>query len=126
VRVKLDENLGTRTIRLFVDRGHDVASVHDQRMSGASDDQLYAACVEEDRVLATLDLDFANPFRFDPAPTAGLVVLRVSETPGISELETVVSRLLDATATTDPRGRLWVVNWQRVREYRPPDPPADH
>jgi len=31
-------------------------------MGGTSDDHLYAVCVSEDRVLVTLDLDFANPF----------------------------------------------------------------
>lgn len=122
MRVKLDENLGTRTSGLFLARGHDVATVHGQGMSGASDGQLYGACIEEGRILVTLDLDFANPFRFDPAPTPGVVVVRVSETPEINELARVVLRLLDSLDTGQPRGRLWVDYWLRVREYRPPDP----
>jgi hypothetical protein len=35
--------------------GHDVATVHDQGMSGASDEVLFAACREEFRALITLD-----------------------------------------------------------------------
>jgi predicted nuclease of predicted toxin-antitoxin system len=122
VRFKLDENLGIRTVRLFLDRSHDVATVHGQGMGGTSDQQLYAVCVDEDRVLVTLDLDFANPFRFDPAASPGIAVFRVSETPGLAELAAVTTRLLDTVVSRDPRGRLWVVDLQRVREYRPADP----
>ena len=91
-------------------------------MGGATDGQLYAACIEEDRVLVTLDLDFANPLRFDPAPTPGLAVLRVSDTPGIGDLEMAASRLVDVLAIEQIRGQLWVVDRSRVRLYRPPDP----
>ena len=43
------------------------------RCPGPSDASVYAVCVAEHRALVTLDSDFANPFRFDPAhgPGAG-------------------------------------------------------
>ena len=37
---------------------------------------MYRTCADEGRVLVTLvtlDLDFANPFVFDPRPTAGII-----------------------------------------------------
>jgi predicted nuclease of predicted toxin-antitoxin system len=76
VRLKLDENLGLRTARTFAEAGHDVATVAGQGLAGFADVDVLAVCVAEQRALVTLDLDFANPFRFDPSPTAGIAVLR--------------------------------------------------
>ncbi|MGH8932114.1 MAG: DUF5615 family PIN-like protein [Egibacteraceae bacterium] len=71
MRFKLDENLGCRTAALFRQAGHDIATVFDEKLNGAADDEVLAACVAEGRILVTLDLDFANPVRFDPALTPG-------------------------------------------------------
>ena len=77
MRVKLDENLGRSISRLFTTAGHDVSTVAAQEMQGAADDEVFRVCVAEQRTIVTLDLDFANPFQFDPRPTAGIAVLRL-------------------------------------------------
>ena len=76
MRLKLDENLGLRHAEMLRRAGHDVDTVHDESLSGAPDEAVLAAAREADRALVTLDLDFADPMRFPPATTAGLVVLR--------------------------------------------------
>ncbi|PIX18063.1 hypothetical protein COZ71_00030 [Candidatus Desantisbacteria bacterium CG_4_8_14_3_um_filter_40_12] len=60
MRFKLDENLGTRTQRLFYAAGHEVKTVRDEGLQGTSDQHLYEVCGVEQRCLITLDLDFAN------------------------------------------------------------------
>lgn len=60
MKIKLDENLGERGATLFRAAGHDVASVPQQRLSGASDHQLIDVCHRESRCLVTLDLDFSK------------------------------------------------------------------
>ena len=77
MKCKLDENLGAATHRRLADAGHDVSTVVLQRMAGAPDSAVFERCATEGRVLVTCDLDFANPFVFDPRPTAGVVVLRL-------------------------------------------------
>lgn len=119
MKVKLDENLGRRTIEVFAAAGHDVATVADQGLTGAADPDLLAVCVAEGRALVTLDLDFANPIRFDPAPTAGIAVLRVPDLPGRSDLVRSAGVLCDVLTRADMRGRLWVVDATRVRQYEP-------
>lgn len=121
MRLKLDENLGRSVAEQFRRAGHDTATVWDQQLSGAPDDALFRACVEEGRALVTLDLDFGDPFRFDPAPSAGIAVMRVPNQPGRNDLLAVAARLIDALAVGEVKGRLWVVNEHRVRQYEPPE-----
>jgi predicted nuclease of predicted toxin-antitoxin system len=61
VRLKLDENLGTPHAETLRRAGHDVDTVHVERLSGARDEEVLAAAVTAGRALVTLDLDFANP-----------------------------------------------------------------
>ena len=76
MKIKLDENLGQRGGELFRRFGHDVATVADQNLTSAGDDQLAEVCSSENRCLVTLDLDFSNPFLYPPADHAGIAVLR--------------------------------------------------
>jgi predicted nuclease of predicted toxin-antitoxin system len=121
VRVKLDENLGRGAAVTFAVEGHDVSSVHLQGMDGAHDNRVFEVCREEQRVLVTLDLDFANPLTYDPRPTAGVAVLRLPKDHGPSELRTAIKRLLDGLAEHDILGSLWVVRESGVRVWKPRD-----
>jgi predicted nuclease of predicted toxin-antitoxin system len=123
VKIKLDENLGLRTVTVFETAGHDVSTVWRQAMAGASDAELVAVCVREGRVLVTLDLDFANPFRYDPSTTPGIAVLRVPDLPGRSHLLRAAAVLCDALGRADITSRLWVVDQARVRQYEVGDQP---
>jgi predicted nuclease of predicted toxin-antitoxin system len=64
LNIKLDENLGNRAIELFKEAGHEVITVSEQDLGGATDDELIETCRTEGRVLVTLDLDFSNVLRF--------------------------------------------------------------
>jgi predicted nuclease of predicted toxin-antitoxin system len=119
LKVKLDENLGNRTIELFKDHGHEVATVTDQGLGGASDDELIEACRTEERVLVTLDLDFSNVLRFPPERYDGIVVLRVPHPVELAIIRDRVRVLLAASEGEDLTARLWIVEQDRVREYDP-------
>ena len=64
MRFKLDENLPSSLAALFAHGGHDVATVHDEGLSGTPDRKVFEVAVAEARTLVTLDLDYANPTRF--------------------------------------------------------------
>jgi len=123
VRLKLDENLGRTAAALLVEAGHDAITVVDQGMSGATDEEFFRACADEQRVLVTLDLDFATPLRFDPAIASGVAVLRVPDLPGLPSILACVRRLAAQLDAADIVGRLWVVEPERVRQYEPAEQP---
>ena len=121
MRLKLDENLGRRIVSILREAGHDVVTVADEELMGASDDDVFKAAVGEKRGLVSLDVDFANPLRFDPSVASGLAVLRLPDQPDHADLIAAARRLSHALNAADIRGKLWVVDGARVREYRTDD-----
>jgi predicted nuclease of predicted toxin-antitoxin system len=121
LHIKLDENLGNRGAAMFRAAGHEVATVFEEGLTSASDQKVIAACRAEKRCLVTLDRDFANPFLFDPAEFCGIAVLRLPAEITEDLLMEAVQVLIAGLANADIRGRLWVVQKRRIREYCPRD-----
>lgn len=120
MKFKLDENLGARLSSQLVAAGHDVATVHGQDLSSAPDETVIAVCQSEDRCLVTLDLDFSNPMRFEPAQYSGIVVLRPPARITPDDLDQLGQVLIEALKHRSAYGRLWIVQPGRIREYQPP------
>jgi predicted nuclease of predicted toxin-antitoxin system len=119
LKLKLDENLGRRCQELLRSLGHDASTVAAQNLQSASDPVLIERCREEERCLVTLDMDFGNPLVFKPFKYPGIAVLRLRARASHGDLlmttETLGRALLDA----DIRGKLWIVEYGRVRVYQP-------
>lgn len=117
MKLKLDENLGERGRDILMLSGHEVATVTDQRMGGATDDDLVRACAEEARGLVTLDLDFANPLRFRPSLYAGIAVLRLPQKPCEGDLLQLMELLAAGLKNEELQGKLWIVEAGRIRVF---------
>ena len=59
-RFKTDENLHPSLADHLRTRGHDAVTVWDESLRGCSDAELAEVCRVENRVLVTLDIDFAD------------------------------------------------------------------
>ena len=125
LQIKLDENLGLRGRQLLADAGHDVATVSEQGLTSAPDEELIAVCRRERRCLVTLDLDFSNPFVFPPVDYAGIAVIRLPRWPSPDDLYAAVSTLVTALESDEIEGKLWIIERHRVRQYLPEDDRGD-
>ena len=117
MKFKLDENFGVRTSRIFNANGHDVHTVREQSLEGASDQQLYRVCCEEQRCLVTLDLDFSDVTRFDPPQSGGIAVIRIPRNPNLSTLEQMIRQFLRALEDSSIEKKLWIVEFGRIRVH---------
>jgi predicted nuclease of predicted toxin-antitoxin system len=118
VKFKLDENFGLRGKQLLVQRGHDVKTVHEQGLSGATDEALFWTCAEEKRALITLDRGFGHVLRFPPERSAGIAVI---EHPSPLSTAALLERLQDFLSLLETNvfeGKLWVVEPGRIRIHQ--------
>lgn len=118
MKFKLDEYFRTRTQNIFRNLGHDVHTVVEERLRGASDTELYGVCCDEQRCLVTLDLDFADVIRFPPEDSSGIVVIRVPRKPSLSLLERLVRHFLHALTEMPVENQLWIVELHRIRVHQ--------
>jgi predicted nuclease of predicted toxin-antitoxin system len=114
MKFKIDENLPIEVAELLQQTGHDALTVHDQNLVGSSDPKLAAICQSENRVVVTLDTDFADIRAYPPVQFAGLVVLRLKQQDKFYVLP-VISRFIRALSTEELDGRLWIVEENKIR-----------
>jgi predicted nuclease of predicted toxin-antitoxin system len=118
MKFKLDENVDPRAKEILGQEGHEVLTVQEQGLSGASDAQVATTAQREGYCLVTLDLDFANPLAFPPHLYAGIIVLRHPK-PTTKRLLQLVEQLTQVLRTENPKGRLWIIEPGRLRIYEP-------
>jgi len=114
MRAKLDENMPVEAARLLRELGWDAVTVHDEGMAGAHDDAVSSACRAEDRVLFSLDLDFADIRRYPPETHSGIVVLRPKD-PDRENVLALLTSAAPALAREPVNKRLWIVEPGGIR-----------
>ena len=114
MRVKLDENLPLQLKRLFTDAGHDADTALEEGLGGATDAEIAARCLAEERVLVTQDKDFVDITAYPPAEHHGIIVFRLT-THARNALLEVGASVIGALHRASPKGQLWIVEPSRVR-----------
>lgn len=114
MKFKLDENLPVEATSFLRGCGHDAHSVHDEQLRGAADPSIAKVCRAEQRILITLDLDFADIRLYPPALYEGIIVLRLTLQDRDSLLA-MIPRILELLQTERVSGHLWIVDESRTR-----------
>lgn len=108
MRLKLDEHLPDDARQAAVALGHDVDTVVDEELGGASDPDVLAAALRDDRFVITLDGGFGDVRRYPPGTHAGIAVLRVDSQDARTVAE-ALAMFLGNDAVGDLRGCIVVV-----------------
>ena len=111
---KIDEILPAEFVSILVGAGHDATSVISQNLQGSPDSRIIEVCLAENCSLITQDLDFADIRSYPPANYPGLAVLRLSKQDKYTLIE-ALQRVLPSFDSETPRGRLWIIEEQRIR-----------
>jgi predicted nuclease of predicted toxin-antitoxin system len=114
VKFLLDENLSPLHARTFRALGHDAVSVMELGFSGVDDSVVRDAAIKQERILVTLDADFANLLRFPTAGTPGVVRFRIH--PAIEEaIDAAIRFAIPRLAEMNLAGKLVVVDERKIR-----------
>ena len=118
MRLKLDENLPDEAREAAVALGHDVDTVVEEELGGASDPDVLAAARREDRFLVTLDRGFGDVRRYPPGTHGGIAVLRV-DSQDAGSVADAMTTFLSNDLLGDLHGCIVVVRGHLVRIRRP-------
>ena len=124
MKFKLDENLGASVQKIFEEAGHDSRTVRDENLLGAPDPEVFAAARREERILITMDHDFGNVLAYRHEDYAGVAVINPPGRPSLPLLRLLMRTLLEALKKNEIRGRLWIVEPNRIREHEPREIPG--
>jgi predicted nuclease of predicted toxin-antitoxin system len=121
LKFKLDENFSPSLTQLFTVRDYDAESVLDENLSGAPDTEIYDVCLQENRCLITLDMDFANILRFPAQSTPGIIVIRPNQIITIEVMRRMLEILVKELESASPAGCLWILEPHQLRMRKPKD-----
>lgn len=118
MNIKLDENLSRHLKDRLSLLGHDASTVLEEGLLGKVDVDVGAAAKDEDRMVFTLDLDFADLRKFPPGSHPGVVLFR-PRSMGPLAVNEFVLRFVRQTELAELAHCLVVVEPHRIRVRRP-------
>jgi predicted nuclease of predicted toxin-antitoxin system len=118
VNFKVDENMPADLLVMLRGEGHEVADVVGEGLAGEDDLAVLKAATDEDRILVTFDLDFADIRQYPPGTHAGIVVFRLHDQRW-KTLEAPARRSLTESNLEKLQQGLAIVDETRIRYKRP-------
>jgi predicted nuclease of predicted toxin-antitoxin system len=111
---KIDENMPIEVADLLTQAGYDAITISEQNLIGTTDANLANICQKENRVLVTLDADFADIRTYQPKNFSGIIVMRLNRQDKTKVVE-VFRRIIRLFSKEPIEKHLWVVEENRIR-----------
>ncbi len=121
MRIKLDENLSGGILYELRALGHDVESAQTERIVGVNDIEVARIAASEDRILFTMDLEFADLRKHPPGAHPGIVLFRPF-TRGPGAVLRFILSFMPQVSALPLQGAVVVVDPGRVRVRQPESP----
>jgi predicted nuclease of predicted toxin-antitoxin system len=110
MKLKLDENLSRHLKTPLMNLGHDVLTASDENLLSCPDSEVAAEAFKENRMLLTLDVEFADLRKYPPGSHPGIILFRPASFGPLSVNQFVVdfvrssdlSQLSACIAVVDP------------------------
>ena len=118
MRIKLDENLPVSLVVGLTERGHDVETVADEGLVGATDSVVLGAAISEERMIFTLDRGFGDIRAYPPGSHPGIVVFRVDDQ-SARAVTLAALAVVDAHDLDDLAGTVAIAQHRGLRVRRP-------
>lgn len=119
MKIKLDENLSRHLKPSLIERGHEISTAAEEGLLGKVDVEVGTAAKAEERMVFTLDLDFADLRKFPPGTHPGVILFR-PRSMGPLAVNRFVLRFVQEVDLARLSRCLAVVEPGRVRVRRPP------
>lgn len=71
-----DESVSKNTIRMLKDLGHNIVNVYETELNGADDVEIINYAITNNRIVLTLDKDFAELYYFASEEKFGVILIR--------------------------------------------------
>ncbi len=123
MKIKLDENLPLRLGAPLKDLGHDVHTVHAERLIGHPDSEIWKAAQTESRFLITQDMDFSDLRRFAPGSHHGILLVRL-HSPSRRNLNARILEIFRGESVEEWLGCFVVATDRKIRVLRPQSRPS--
>jgi|SRR5689334_12287301 len=120
MKIKVDENLPLRVSTLLSGLGHDAHTVHDERLTGRPDDEIWQAAQAESRFLLTQDMDFSDLRSYAPGSHHGILLIRL-QSPRRRDLAERILQLFREEQVSKWVGCFVVATERKIRILKPPN-----
>jgi predicted nuclease of predicted toxin-antitoxin system len=122
MKLKLDENLSRHLKPVLTAMGHDVSTTADENLLSRPDTEVARAAATEERMLLTLDVEFADLRKYPPGSHPGIILFRPLSMGPLS-VNRFIADFLRSTDLPKLAGCVAVVEPGRVRVRSPEQQP---
>lgn len=115
--IKLDENIPDLVAERLRQLGHEVHTIREEGLTGASDERVSAELGKERRFLVTQDLDFSDARRFVENSPMGVLIVRLNN-PTRRQIASRVEEVFVGQAEADLVGSITIATEKKIRVRR--------